>query len=160
MRPVFRFAGSSIAVTVCACFLAACGGGGSSGSTPSTPGKVSVVSTQPWNDTGLTVTAGETLTVASSGSINVGLCGSTSATCLTTPNGTAWAVCAHDLPPPFTAPGLACWSLIGKVGTNGTPFQLGTSLTFTAPASGELFVGINDNYYPDNIGSWDVTVTK
>jgi len=50
---------------------------------------------------------------------------------------------------------LACWSLIGKIGQNGTPFQVGTSLTnFTAHVSGELFLGVNDNILRDNTGSW------
>jgi hypothetical protein len=47
--------------------------------------------------------------------------------------------------------------LIGKVGSDGQPFQVGSSLkNFPAPSSGELFLGVNDNPsdYFDNTGEW------
>jgi hypothetical protein len=61
----------------------------------------------------------------------------------------------------WTAYGLACWSLIGKIGTEGTPFEVGKLLEYTVPASqaGELYLGFNDSYYPDNEGSYNVQVS-
>lgn len=115
---------------------------------------VNIVLTQVWTDTGLQVTSGETITVTASGTLNWLPGCSVLGGCTTTPNGDPWSTC-QTFSPPFPAPGLACWSVIGKIGQNGTPFQVGTSLTnFPAPASGELFLGVNDNYPPDNIGSW------
>ena len=32
---------------------------------------------------------------------------------------------------PWPAPGLSCWSMIGKVGRTGQPFEIGTGTTFT-----------------------------
>jgi hypothetical protein len=45
---------------------------------------------------------------------------------------------------------------VGKIGANGTPFEVGSSFVLTVPsaASGELYLGVNDNNYPDNSGSW------
>jgi peptidase A4-like protein len=50
-------------------------------------------------------------------------------------------------------PGLYCYSLIGMIG-NGTPFQLGSSSSFTATSSGRLYLGVNDNVFHDNHASW------
>ena len=58
----------------------------------------------------------------------------------------------------FIAPGLSVWSLIGESGSNGQPFEVGTSLTLTAPAFGELYLGVNDCYYADNAGSGTATI--
>ena len=47
---------------------------------------------------------------------------------------------------------------VGRIGEDGTPFNVGSSATTDASA-GELYLGVNDNYYPDNTGSWTVEVT-
>ena len=64
--------------------------------------------------------------------------------------------------PPATvawpAPGLRCWSMIGKVG-NGAAFEVGTAKTFRAADAGPLLLGINDNFVRDNKGHWFATVT-
>jgi hypothetical protein len=52
----------------------------------------------------------------------------------------------------FVCPGLKTISLVGKI--NGANcFQMGSSGSFTASASGTLTVYVNDNYWPDNSGS-------
>jgi len=79
------------------------------------------------------------------------------AACVTTPRGDPWSAC-ESFTPAYPAPGLSCWSLIGKIGANGTPFQVGDYLSFAAPSSGEFFLGVNDNYPPDNTGNWTVTM--
>ena len=46
-------------------------------------------------------------------------------------------------------------ALVGKIGTTGEPFMIGSSLTFVPETSGRLYVIVNDNlpYYSDNYGS-------
>jgi hypothetical protein len=58
----------------------------------------------------------------------------------------------------WPARGLACWSLIGRIG-DGPPFAIGAARTVTAPAGGPLQLGVNDNHLADNRGSWTVTVS-
>jgi hypothetical protein len=148
-----------ITVACCSLLLAACGGGGGGSSTPSaasTPGPLSINLTVPFNDTKVALTAGETVTITATGSFNTGQCPQTS--CDDTASGQPWSTCANVPPPAFTAPGLACYSLIGKIGSAGTPFEVGSSLVLTAPSAGELYLGVNDNIYYDNTGSLFVTI--
>jgi hypothetical protein len=49
--------------------------------------------------------------------------------------------------------------LIGRIGPTGTPFGIGENATFAAPASGLLYLGVNDDGYGDNRGSFQVQVT-
>ena len=53
---------------------------------------------------------------------------------------------------------MSCWSLIGKVGRNGKPFEIGTGTTFKAVNAGNLVLGVNDNFVNDNTGRILVTV--
>jgi hypothetical protein len=122
---------------------------------------LNVVLTQPWTDTGVAVNAGQQLTVTTTGTMDywTGGCPSTQ-NCVVTPDGLPWSFCAASLAGPYTDPGLACFSLVGRIGIGGAPFQVGSSLTYTVPAntSGELYLGVNDNNYPDNTGSWTATI--
>ena len=59
----------------------------------------------------------------------------------------------------FLAPGLPCWSLIAKIGQSGSIFEVGLSKTFQASASGQLYLGVNDDYFGDNSGSWTAVIT-
>jgi hypothetical protein len=60
----------------------------------------------------------------------------------------------------FIAPHLACWSLVGRIGEHGTPFEVG-STRFIGRASGRLYLGVNDgaDSFGDNSGNWTATVT-
>lgn len=60
-------------------------------------------------------------------------------------------------PSDHLAPGLVSWSLVGRIDT-GTPFQLGSDIPMTASATGFLQLAFEDNYYPDNSGSYEVFV--
>jgi len=40
----------------------------------------------------------------------------------------------------------------------GAPFEVGTSALITNAASGVLFLGINDNSFSGNSGSWNVNI--
>jgi hypothetical protein len=76
--------------------------------------------------------------------------------CLSTPAGVS---CPYT---GFISRVFRCWSLIGQIGTGTSPstaFEVGISLTFTASSSGRFYLGVNDNNYPDNTGSWAAVVT-
>lgn len=113
-----------------------------------------VLPEQPWTDTGITVTAGQPLMISASGTIHfVNRRGYPAS-----PAGTA--SCLKLRFGPFEAPSLTCFSLIGKVGATGAPFEVGADYSSASfPASGELFLGPNDDKYPDNAGSWVAIVT-
>ncbi len=160
----------STAITL---LLTGCAGGGSivsGGSVPSptaspsappvvlpVDGKVALVMNVPWTNTGMNVSTTSHVSIVATGEFNRET-GSCNGNCVTTPAGDPWSTCSSEPPPPYTAPGLPCWSLIAKVGTAGTPFYVGTSLTFTPTTSGVLYLGINDNYYPDDTGNWIATL--
>ena len=109
-----------------------------------------------WTSTGITVQEGQRVTITATGEVKF----------------------SHDDPPEgpngggkpcypnpaihrwtFPAPNLSCHSLLGRIGHDGTPFEIGRSTTFRATASGLLYLGVNDNFFGDNSGSWTVVVT-
>ena len=109
-----------------------------------------IILTQPWTDTGIALSQGERVGINVSGTFS---CGAPPPEgCTSDPNG---FVCPD---PNMTAPSLPCFSAIAEVGSSGVPFEVGTNLMFNAPVSGELFLGANDSYYPDNSGSWTATI--
>jgi hypothetical protein len=121
--------------------------------------RLQIVLTQPWTDTGMEIVKGQIITVTASGDMNwftpqPGWPGCpVPGKCVSKPDGTS---CPYS---GFLAQGLACWSLIGKIG-DGTAFKVGSLLKdFPAPASGELFLGVNDNNYADNSGKWEAEIT-
>ncbi len=119
---------------------------------------VFVIPNQPWIDTGISVTAGQSLTITATGETDwyTGGCPA-GQSCTNGPNGS-------NPPNPCTgvgviAPNLVCYSLIGRIGTNGTPFQVGASLNIASlPATGELYLSVNDGYFADNTLGWTAFV--
>lgn len=114
---------------------------------------LSVSLDRPWTDTGVYLAQGQPVTVTARGTMNW-YTGSCNGKCLSTPAG---------IPCPGGGPerlGLTCLSLIGLVGVSGRPFYVGDSLTFTAPAAGELFLGVNDDNVADNTGDWTATINS
>ena len=114
---------------------------------------LSVALGHPWTDTGVYLAQGQSVTVTAQGTMNwyTGYC---DGKCLSTPAG---------IPCPGGGPkrlGLTCLSLIGLIGVSGRPFYVGDSLTFTAPAAGELFLGVNDDNMADNTGDWTATISS
>lgn len=57
----------------------------------------------------------------------------------------------------WLAPGITSYSLVGKIGVGGEPFFLGSSFSGVAVESGELFLGVNDEFFPDNVGGFTVS---
>jgi hypothetical protein len=52
----------------------------------------------------------------------------------------------------YPLPGVPVQSTIGKIGTTGPSFYVGTLFTFTANKSGRLYLGFNDTDFSDNAG--------
>jgi hypothetical protein len=120
---------------------------------------VTVLATQPWTDTGVFLNQGDVVGIVASGTINywsgVGGCSIPwpgYPGCIVSPAGIPWpGPCSGSA----VAPGLACVSLIGMIGT-GAPFEVGIGSAVTAQTSGELMLGVNDGNgaFGDNTGSW------
>jgi len=117
---------------------------------------VVIRATSPFTDTGLSLNAGDEVDVRASGIIDMG-----PPTPMqyrrSTPAGSSVGVFrslyASDSRP-FVLPDAPIWSMIGRVGETGEPFEVGDIRTFHAPESGRLYLGVNDNFFPDNSGNW------
>jgi hypothetical protein len=119
-------------------------------SSPAVPGAISVMANQPWTSTGLNVRKGQTLTFSTTGQVQL----STDTNDIADANGSKnGRTIANGL----LKNGLA-GGLIGRIGPNGTPFGIGGATTIVAPASGILYLGVNDDQYADNQGSFQVIV--
>lgn len=117
---------------------------------PQTPGGIVVQGTQAWTETGITVRKGERLTFSASGQVAVRNGGD-----MTGPDGSASEV-RSGVP----VPALGVGGLIGRVGTSA-PFPIGSGSTpITMPASGRLYLGVNDANTSDNSGAYSVTVIR
>jgi len=124
---------------------------------------VNVPAAQPWTNTGINVTAGQAVTITATGKIYAG---SLAFDPYDTPDGQSkvstdgyTCVGGSGMGGKFLAPGLPCWSLVGRIGQSGTIFEVGSSKSFTANSSGELYLGVNDNYLGDNSGSWTANIS-
>jgi serine/threonine-protein kinase len=62
--------------------------------------------------------------------------------------------------PKGTVPGpnLSCWSLLARVGPHGPLMEIGMKGEIPAGAAGRLYLGVNDDDFSDNSGSWTATV--
>lgn len=121
---------------------------------PPNPLSISIPANRPWTPTGIVVSEGQLVTIKADGEIIV-----SDHNPPQTPNGTGKAC----YPNPeihywhFPAQNLSCSSLIGRIG-DLTPFEVGSSRQFRAESSGPLWLGVNDNWFPDNRGSWEATI--
>jgi len=109
---------------------------------------VNVIANQAWTDTGMPVVQGQTYTVSAGGAINFNPQSTSSPEGVNCGGG-------HG---PF--PQFPCISMIGKISPMGAPFYVGNGLTFTAPFTGELYLGVNDGYLPDNSGAWQASISQ
>lgn len=103
-----------------------------------------------WTDAGLEVLAGDTLTFEASGTIQM----SGQADDVATPAGSRKGRLAPDAPILKALAG----ALLAKIGDYG-PILVGDRRSITAPASGHLYLGVNDDHLPDNSGEFVVTVS-
>jgi Ca2+-binding EF-hand superfamily protein len=131
----------------------------SSGGTPATIGALGggqvnsqafrVNAQQRWTPTGLMVRAGDIITFQSSGQIQM----SDNTQDVASPAGALSRRMAPDAP----ISGVLAGALIARIG-GYAPVAIGDQTRITAPVSGELFLGVNDDHLPDNRGEFNVTV--
>jgi len=118
--------------------------------TPAVPGAIAVAANQPWTSTGLTVRKGQRLNFTTTGEIQL----SDDANDISTPDGAKSARYAPNAPMKNVLAG----ALIGRIGPNGQPFAIGNMPTIVAPASGLLYLGVNDDGFGDNRGNFQVVI--
>lgn len=130
----------------------------SSGGTPATIGALGgqvnsqafqVNAQQRWTPTGIMVRAGDIITFQSSGQIQM----SDNAQDVASPAGAQSRRMAPDAP----ISGVFAGALIARIG-GYAPVAIGDQTRITAPVSGELYLGVNDDHLPDNRGEFNVTV--
>lgn len=130
---------------------------------------LTIPGSQSWTDTGIDLSSGESVTITATGTIYIGaLSAPFTQYDYEGPSGSGLAepgACTDlaggsmgvGLPWPLT--GVPCWSLIGSIGSPGNnPFGVGASVSFTAPATGRLYLEPNDNNLGDNTGNWTATL--
>jgi len=110
---------------------------------------VRVNAQQRWTDAMIDVRAGDTLTFNASGSITMSDDGNDTAA----PAGSTRGRTAPDAPVLQQLAG----GLIMRIDTYG-PIFIGGRDTITAPVSGRVYLGVNDDHLPDNRGEFTVTV--
>ncbi len=116
-------------------------------------GGINVSANQPWMDSGTQMVAGQTYRISAGGiAYFAGDDGSAVG-----PGGQPHPAGANAV-----APGLTAYSLVGKIGPAGIPFQVGPRRTIVAPATGELYLSMNDEAtaFNDNRGAWVATITQ
>ena len=111
---------------------------------------VRVNAQQRWTDTGLTVRAGDVISFDASGTITM----SDDSGDTATPAGSTRGRTAPDAP----VLGQKAGGLLAKIGEYAPAFVGGRG-TWTAPVSGRLYLGVNDDHLPDNRGEFAVTVS-
>lgn len=108
-----------------------------------------VPATNRWTDAGVAVEAGETLIFEAEGIVRM----SPDPNDRATPDGSSRL--APDAPLRETAAG----TLIARIG-NSAPIAIGARRTLArAPASGRVYLGVNDDHLADNSGEFRVLVT-
>ena len=126
------------------------------------PSSVSIIvpGNQPWTATGVNLKQGELFSVTASGGVAFSAGsppegpGGDPQDCMTLANGpSGWRAQA------FVANNLPCYSLLGRIGEEGAIFEIGTGSTLKSRSSGRLYLGVNDNYFPDNSGSWKANIS-
>jgi len=117
---------------------------------PASASGVRVPANQPWTSTGIRVTEGQTVTFNVQGEVQLSTSGDDRATAA----GAAVNRRAADRAP---LPSALAGALVGRIG-NGAPFGIGNQTVVPMPATGELFLGVNDDEVGDNSGGFVVDV--
>jgi hypothetical protein len=124
----------------------------SSSSSVGTSGSEVRVPANTWTNTGFVVRRGETLRFNAKGEVMWTQNAAENAT----PAGSANPSARPGAPPVPNAPGGA---LIARI-DNGRPFLIGNLGSVRMPASGALFLGVNDDTLTDNGGDFYVTISR
>jgi len=118
-----------------------------------------VPASQPWTDTHVRLGAGQLFTVTAAGKVDWASKRRASAVGYRFSAGMCAGAQYTSRVGSFVAPGLNCWSVIGRIGAVGVIFFVGDTFRLKSPVAGELYLGFNDNYFGDNSGHFNVTVT-
>jgi hypothetical protein len=115
-----------------------------------TLGGIAVPAKEAWTPTSITVRQGDKVRFSVTGDIRV------SPTTTSTATGASATTTGASLPVRSAPEG----ALIGRIG-DGQPFVIGgTPQPLTMPASGPLFIGINDDTFDDNNGQFMVMIAR
>ncbi len=133
-------------------FAAAGGSPGTVGTTGNTQQQrtVRVTGQERWVDSGIIVRAGDVITINANGNMQL----SDDAQDMATPTGSTKGRRAPDAPVLNQLAG----GLIANIDNYG-PVFIGGRRTFTAPVSGRLYFGVNDDHLADNRGEFSVNVS-
>jgi len=123
-----------------------------SGAAPTSRKDVEVPANQSWVDTGIDLREGDVLRIVAEGTINY----TSSKTCGPEGGESDWRVLSRALPVNDKGRG----ALVGKMGEGGAvlAFFVGERADLTVERRGRLFLGINDDNYGDNSGSFQVRI--
>jgi hypothetical protein len=146
-----EFSSSEIARIVLAKPTAVATTGSTSSLRPPTGAGISVSPKQPWTSTGITVKKGEVVSFNTSGEVQL----SGDASDIAGSAGSKTGRRATGAPLPNAPAG----ALIGRIGNN-PPFAIGNMTTITMPAAGQLFLGVNDDGFDDNVGEFRVDIQR
>lgn len=124
---------------------------------PQADGWIAVMAADPWTDSGVTVRTGDYLLFDVSREIRFGEGDADVATADGNASGRARSGILRRVP----VASLPVGGLIGKVGTAGQPFSIGSAPeAIRMPANGRLMLGINDLTFDDNDGWFRVVVAR
>lgn len=113
------------------------------------PEEILIKATERWTDTGIYVREGELLRIQSSGTVQLSGDSSDSGG----PDGVASGRRAPSAPLTSRPAG----ALIARVG-DSSPLFVGNDRTLRAPATGQLYLGVNDDHLADNRGEFRVRI--
>jgi hypothetical protein len=111
---------------------------------------INVNAAQEWTDTGIWVEAGDRISFDADGTVQL----SDNPGDVASPAGAQSGRRAENAPVRARPAGM----LIARIG-NSAPVPVGAQRTSRAPVSGQLYLGVNDDYFQDNRGQFRVTVT-
>ena len=114
------------------------------------PDQVIVRATQRWTSTGVHVRDGDVVRIDSTGTVQL----SANAADTSSPGGAGSGRRARSAPMPDRPAG----GLIARIG-DAPPIFVGADSTLRANATGELYLGVNDDHLSDNRGEFRVAVT-
>ena len=117
----------------------------------STGGTFTVAANRQWTPTGIRVNQGEVLRFTSTGEIHFSGNAADRAGVAGSPD--------HKFIGGSPLPAALAGALIGRI-DNGLPFGIGDQTTITAPASGLLYLGTNDDNVSDNSGQFQVVISS
>ena len=112
---------------------------------------ITVPANQLWTPTGIRVNQGDRLQIQASGQITLQ---PNDAKDVAIPPGSL----IHRYAPNSPMPNVLAGALLGRI-DGGQPFGIGNLPSILAPASGMLYLGVNDDVVSDNSGQFSVTIS-